>query len=178
MYAIIRTGGKQYRVEPNRSIRVEKLDGDAGSRITLNDVMLIGGNKPLIGTPTVQGAVVNVEVVEQTRNDTVLVFKKIRRHNHRRKNGHRQPITVLKVLEILRPGEASVLPAQKNIAVKSEAVETAAKVAPKTVKAAATKTAAKPVAAKAAAKAPAKATTAKSAPAAETPQTQSSDKAE
>jgi large subunit ribosomal protein L21 len=124
----------------------------------------------------VQGAVVNAEVVEQTRNDTVLVFKKIRRHNHRRKNGHRQPITVLKVLEILRPGEASVLPAQKDVAVKSEAVETAA--APKTVKAAATKTAAKPVAAKAAAKAPAKATTAKSAPKAEAPQTQSSDKAE
>ena len=176
MYAIIRTGGKQYRVEPNRSIRVEKLEGAAGSRIALSDVMLIGGDKPLIGTPTVQGAVVNAEVVEQTRNDTVLVFKKIRRHNHRRKNGHRQPITVLKVLEILRPGEASVLPAQKDVAVKSEAVETAA--AAKTVKAAATKTAAKPVAAKAAAKAPAKVTTAKSAPKAEAPQTQSSDKAE
>lgn len=167
MYAIIRTGGKQYRVEPNRSIRVEKLDGAAGSRITLNDVMLIGGDKPLIGTPTVQGAVVNAEVVEQTRNDTVLVFKKIRRHNHRRKNGHRQPITVLKVLEILRPGEASVLPAQKDVAVKSEAVETAT--AAKTVKAAATKTAA--AASKPAAKSSSKKV-------AEAPQTQSSDKAE
>lgn len=167
MYAIIRTGGKQYRVEPNRSIRVEKLDGAAGSRITLNDVMLIGGDKPLIGTPTVQGAVVNAEVVEQTRNDTVLVFKKIRRHNHRRKNGHRQPITVLKVLEILRPGEASVLPAQKDVAAKAEAVETAA--APKTVKAAATKTAA--AASKPAAKSSSKKV-------AEAQQTQSSDKAE
>jgi large subunit ribosomal protein L21 len=121
MYAIIRTGGKQYRVEANRNIRVEKIGGEAGSRMALNEVMMIGGDNAVIGTPTVQGAVVNVEVVEQTRNDTVLIFKKIRRHNYRRKNGHRQPMTVLKVLEILRPGQVSSLSSKAEVAV--EAVE-------------------------------------------------------
>jgi large subunit ribosomal protein L21 len=120
MYAIIRTGGKQYRVEANRNIRVEKIGGEAGSRMALNEVMMIGGDNAVIGTPTVQGAVVNVEVVEQTRNDTVLIFKKIRRHNYRRKNGHRQPMTVLKVLEILRPGQVSGLSAKAEVVAKTE----------------------------------------------------------
>lgn len=100
MYAIIRTGGKQYRVEANRNIRVEKIGGEAGSRMALNEVMMIGGDNAVIGTPTVQGAVVNVEVVEQTRNDTVLIFKKIRRHNYRRKNGHRQQLTTVRITGI------------------------------------------------------------------------------
>jgi large subunit ribosomal protein L21 len=106
MYAIVKTGGKQYRVAPGDVIRVEKLSAAAGSLIELDQVLLLGGADAgvQIGTPRIEGAAVSAAVLEQMRDDTVLVFKKKRRHNYRRKRGHRQHLTVLRIAEILPPG--------------------------------------------------------------------------
>ena len=101
MFAVIKTGGKQYRVEKDSVIRVEKLEAEAGKSIKLDDVLMIGdGAKTEIGAPIVKGASVSAEVVDQTRNRKILVFKKRRRHNSRTKNGHRQHQTILKVTKI------------------------------------------------------------------------------
>lgn len=97
MFAVIRTGGKQYTVAPQDVILVEKLEGAAGDKIVIGDVLAVGGK---IGAPLVKGASVNAEIVEQTRADKVLIFKKKRRHNYRRKNGHRQHLTALKITEV------------------------------------------------------------------------------
>lgn len=98
MYAIIRTGGKQYRVTPDATLTVEKLDAEPGAIITFHDVLALGGEGGLtLGAPTVPGASVQATVVEQTRGDKVIIFKKRRRQNSRRKNGHRQHMTVLKI---------------------------------------------------------------------------------
>ena len=107
MYAIVKTGGKQYRVVPGDVIRVEKLSAEAGSLIELDQVLMLGGDAGIqIGTPRIEGAAVSAAVLEQLRDDTVLVFKKKRRHNYRRKRGHRQHLTVLRIAEILPPGAA------------------------------------------------------------------------
>jgi large subunit ribosomal protein L21 len=101
MFAIIKTGGKQYKVAKNVKITVEKLEGNAGDTITLHDVLLVSdGSKTTIGAPVVAGATVTAELVEQTRDDKVIIFKKRRRQNSRRKNGHRQHKTVLKIVDI------------------------------------------------------------------------------
>lgn len=101
MYAVIRTGGKQFKVKNNDVIYVEKLVGNPGDKITLSDVLMVGGaTAPRIGTPTVKGAAVEAEIVEQMRDEKVIIFKKKRRHNYRRKNGHRQHLTALKIKEI------------------------------------------------------------------------------
>ena len=101
MFAVIRTGGKQYRVSPNDVLKVEKIEAEAGSTVTFTDVLAVGGEGKLtLGAPTVAGASVTATVVAQDKLDTVLIFKKRRRQNSRRKNGHRQPITVLRVSEI------------------------------------------------------------------------------
>ncbi len=101
MYAVIRTGGKQYRVAENDVIRVEKLAGETGSTITLDQVLMVGdGEQATVGTPTVNGATVTAEVLDQRKDKKVLVFKKKRRHSYRRKNGHRQTITVLRITGI------------------------------------------------------------------------------
>jgi len=98
MFAVIRTGGKQYRVAKDDVITVEKLAAEPGATIELSDVLLVGeGASAKTGTPTVAGASVSATVVEQTRGDKVLIFKKRRRHNYRRKNGHRQHLTVLRI---------------------------------------------------------------------------------
>jgi large subunit ribosomal protein L21 len=98
MFAVIRTGGKQYKVAKDDVITVEKLVGEPGSTVTLDDVLMVGeGASAKTKAP---GAQVTAEVVEQIRADKVLIFKKRRRHNYRRKNGHRQPLTVLKVTGI------------------------------------------------------------------------------
>jgi len=97
MFAVIRTGGKQYTVAPQDVILVEKLEGTAGDKIVINDV-LISGNK--VGSPNIAGAGVTAEILEQTRGEKVIIFKKKRRHNYRRKNGHRQHLTALRILEI------------------------------------------------------------------------------
>ena len=101
MFAVIRTGGKQYRVAPNDVLKVEKLEAEAGSTITFTDVLAVGrdGNITL-GAPIVPGATVTATVIAQDRLDTVIIFKKRRRQNSRRKNGHRQHVTVLRVAEI------------------------------------------------------------------------------
>ena len=99
-YAVIRTGGKQYRVEPGSVIRVEKLDGDVGATIEFTEVLLAGGDALRIGTPLVEGAVVRGEIVSHLRDKKVLIFKKKRRKNYRRRRGHRQSLTTVKVTEI------------------------------------------------------------------------------
>lgn len=101
MFAIIRTGGKQYKVSKDQTITVEKIEAEAGKKVELEDVLLItDGKKTTVGSPLVKGAKVTAEVVEQTRGDKVIVFKKQKRQNHRRKKGHRQQLTVLKITDI------------------------------------------------------------------------------
>ena len=101
MFAVIRTGGKQYRVSPNDVLKVEKLEAEAGTTVTFTDVLAVGGEGKLtIGSPVVAGASVTATVVAQDKLDTVIIFKKRRRQNSRRKNGHRQPVTILRVSEI------------------------------------------------------------------------------
>ncbi|MGQ5700954.1 50S ribosomal protein L21 [Sandaracinobacteroides sp. A072] len=97
MFAVVRTGGKQYRVAADDQIVVEKLDGEAGSKVTLEDVLLVSDGGALKDAGKVK---VMAEIVAQNRGDKVIIFKKRRRHNYRRKNGHRQYQTVLKILSI------------------------------------------------------------------------------
>ncbi len=101
MFAVIRTGGKQYRVTPDAVLKVEKLEAEAGSTVTFTDVLAVGGEGSLkLGAPVVAGASVTATVIAQDRLDKVLIFKKRRRQNSRRKNGHRQHVTVLRVSAI------------------------------------------------------------------------------
>ena len=103
MYAVIQTGGKQYRVEPGKTVLVEKLDGDKGTQVVFDQVLLVSsgdGGSVTVGKPTVSGAKVTGEIVEQTRGDKLVVFKFRRRKNYVRRNGHRQDLTVVKVAEI------------------------------------------------------------------------------
>ena len=97
MFAVVRTGGKQYRVAAGDKIVVEKLDGEAGAQVTLGDVLLAGEGSEL--KPT-EGLTVAAEIVAQAKGEKVIIFKKRRRHNYRRKNGHRQQHTILKILSI------------------------------------------------------------------------------
>jgi large subunit ribosomal protein L21 len=105
MFAVIRTGGKQYRVAADETLEVEKLSGEAGERITFSEVLMLGGETPQAGTPLVAGASVAAEIVEQRRGPKLIVFKKRRRQNSRRKNGHRQYFTLVRVTEILTDGK-------------------------------------------------------------------------
>ncbi|HMR32688.1 MAG TPA: 50S ribosomal protein L21 [Geminicoccaceae bacterium] len=101
MYAVIRTGGKQYRVATNQVIEVEKLDAEAGSTVELAEVLMVGeGDSATIGSPLVEGASVTATVLEQGKGPKLIVFKKRRRKNYRRKTGHRQKLTVLRVTDI------------------------------------------------------------------------------
>ena len=100
MFAVIQTGGKQYRVTQGDRLRVEKLIGDVGSPVTFDKVLLIGGDAVKVGTPLVSGASVSAEIVAQGRDKKIIVFKFRRRKNYRRKNGHRQPYTELKITSV------------------------------------------------------------------------------
>ncbi|KAF0172546.1 MAG: 50S ribosomal protein L21 [Hyphomonadaceae bacterium] len=101
MFAVIKTGGKQYRVAKDDVIVVEKLEGDAGKALSFGDVLLVAdGGKVSVGAPTVAGAKVTGELVEQRRGDKVIVFKKRRRSTYRRKQGHRQSETVVRITGI------------------------------------------------------------------------------
>ena len=101
MFAVIRTGGKQYRVTPDAVLKVEKLAGEPGETITFTDVLAVGTEAGItIGAPIVAGATVTATVIAQDRLDKVIIFKKRRRQNSRRKNGHRQHVTVLRVAGI------------------------------------------------------------------------------
>jgi large subunit ribosomal protein L21 len=101
MFAVIRTGGKQYRVTPDAVLKVEKLEAEAGSTVTFTDVLAVGGDGALkLGAPHIEGATVTATVIAQDRLAKVIIFKKRRRQNSRRKNGHRQCVTVLRVASI------------------------------------------------------------------------------
>jgi large subunit ribosomal protein L21 len=101
MFAVIKTGGKQYKVAADDVLEIEKLDVDAGETITFEEVLMVGGEAGVtVGTPVVNGATVTAEVVEQTRGPKVISFKKRRRQNSKRKRGHRQHLTVVKITGI------------------------------------------------------------------------------
>jgi large subunit ribosomal protein L21 len=119
MFAVIRTGGKQYRVTPNAVLKVEKLDAEAGGTITFTDVLAVGVDGNLtIGSPIVADASVTATVIAQDRLDKVIIFKKRRRQNSRRRNGHRQHVTVLRIGGINANGQTY------NAAVEAAPVET------------------------------------------------------
>ncbi|MBN2972344.1 50S ribosomal protein L21 [Roseomonas aeriglobus] len=122
MFAVVRTGGKQYRVAAGDKIVVEKIEGEAGSSVTLGDVLLAGEGSDL---KSVAGLTVAAEIVAQAKGEKVIVFKKRRRHNYRRKNGHRQNHTILKIVSI---GGSNEQKAKATKAKKADAapVETAA----------------------------------------------------
>ena len=100
MYAVIRTGGKQYRVSEGDTLRVEKLTGDVGSTIDISDVLMLGGDSPKIGKPIVAGASVKAEILAHNKAKKVIVFKFKKRKNYRKKRGHRQQYTEIKVTGI------------------------------------------------------------------------------
>ena len=105
MYAVIKTGGKQYRVAPDDVLTIEKVDGDAGAKVEFAEVLMIGGSEaPKLGTPLVSGAKVVAELVEQTRGPKVIAFKKRRRKNSRRKRGYRHEFSLIRITEILTEG--------------------------------------------------------------------------
>lgn len=119
MYAVVKTGGKQYRVAKNDVIKVEKLAGEAGTTVSLDTVLMVNdGKASTVGSPLIEGAVVTAEVLEQGRADKIVVFKKNRRKNYRRTKGHRQHQTVLRVTDILADGKKA---AKKASAKKAEA---------------------------------------------------------
>jgi large subunit ribosomal protein L21 len=173
MFAVIRTGGKQYRVAEDNVLRIDKIEGNRGDIIQFGEVLVLGGDKPQVGAgggavSAIAGASVAAEVIDQVRGDKVIAFKKRRRKNSRRKRGHRQDYTMVRISEILMDGakptkgprpkpERKVKPETvegdeaETSAEKATAKKTAAKKAP--AKKAAAKKAAKPAAKKAAPKA-------------------------
>lgn len=125
MYAVIVTSGKQYKVAENDVLKVDRLEAEVGSVIQFDQVLAIGGaNGELrLGTPTVAGAKISAEVLEQKKDAKIIVFKKKRRHNYRRKNGHRQFITVLRILDVSGKGGTERKIPVKKISPKIENTE-------------------------------------------------------
>jgi len=161
MYAVIKTGGKQYRVQPGDVIVVEKLDGEAGSNVSFGDVLMLGGDKGItLGAPMIAGATVAATLVETRKGEKIKIFKKIRRQGYRRTNGHRQMESVLRITGIEGAGEKAKWDGETSLMTKAEMNLRARGLAPRVEE-----TEAKP-AKKAAAPKPAKA---EAAPAAEKP---------
>ena len=104
MFAVIKTGGRQYRVVPNDVLEIGKIAGEVGTIVQLGEVLVVGGDTPVLGAPTVAGASVAAEVLDHKRGPKVIAFKKRRRKNSRRKRGHRQEYTVVRISEILTDG--------------------------------------------------------------------------
>ncbi len=135
MFAVIKTGGRQYRVVPDDVLEITKIPGDVGTIVQLGEVLMLGGETPTLGTPTVAGASVAAEVLQHKRGPKVIAFKKRRRKNSRRKRGYRDEITVLRITEILAEGaKPSIGPRPKREKVAAppaddgdEAPKTAAK---------------------------------------------------
>jgi large subunit ribosomal protein L21 len=169
MFAVIKTGGKQYRVAAEDVITIEKLPAEAGATVTFEEVLMVGdGDKATVGTPLVAGASVAGEVVEQTRGDKIRIFKKKRRKHYQRTAGHRQHLTVVKITDILTDGAKKAAPkaaskakapaekkaekAEDKPAAKAEAKAEAPKAEAKPAKAEAKKPAAKKAEPKAEAK--------------------------
>jgi len=154
MYALVKTGGKQYRVAKDDTILVERLAATEGEQVILNDVVMLGdGDKVTIGTPLVNGAAVSATVMRQTRGPKIIIFRRKRRKNHRRTQGHRQDLTLLKINDIaedaskLKPA-AKAAPAKKAAAKADATKKAAAPKAAATKKAAAKKAAPKKAAKK------------------------------
>jgi large subunit ribosomal protein L21 len=154
MFAVIKTGGRQYRVVPDDVLEIGKIAGDVGTIVQLGEVLVVGADTPVLGTPTVAGATVAAEVLDHKRGPKVIAFKKRRRKNSRRKRGYRDEITVLRITEILtdnaKPSIGPRPKREKVVAPAAEGDDEAPKAAKK--KAPAKKAAAKPAAKKAAAK--------------------------
>ncbi len=147
MFAVMKTGGKQYRVQAGDVLRVEKLAAEAGDKVQFNDVLMLGGDSPLLGVPLVKGAAVQAEVIEQIRGEKVIHFvKRRRKHGSQRTKGHRQYLTLVRVTDILAKGAdaSGVMAAVGAGSVPAaEKAAKAAKAAPKPSAKAATKPAAK-----------------------------------
>lgn len=109
MFAVIKTGGRQYRVVPDDVLEIGKIAGDVGTIVQLGEVLVLGGDAPVLGVPTVEGATVAAEVLQHKRGPKVISFKKRRRKNSRRKRGYRDEITVLRITEILADGKAPTI---------------------------------------------------------------------
>lgn len=144
MFAIVKTGGKQYKVQPDDIIKIEKIEGKEGSVVVLDEVIFVeDGKTTKVGAENSKGYGVAAEILEQKKDDKIIVFKKKRRHNYRRKKGHRQDVTVVKIKEVgkdLKPGKGSSdkkVAEKKETVAKSEKKETKSKPAAK--KAAGTK---------------------------------------
>lgn len=153
-FAVIKTGGKQYKVAANDVLKIEKLDAEAGTIVTFDQVLMVGDT---VGAPTVEGALVAAELIETRKQKTVIVFKKNRRHNYRRRNGHRQLLSTVRITEILVGGAKPTIAAKAKAAVPAaetvtEAKAPAKKAAPKKAAAETTETEAKAPAKKAPAK--------------------------
>jgi len=152
MYAVIQTGGKQYRVANGDVITVEKLEGEAGSTLAIAPVLMLDdGKETQVGTPIVEGAAVTAELVEQTRGKKIVVFKKKRRQGYQRTHGHRQDLTVLRIVDVTGKAKAPAKKGAKAAPKTEDAPTEAAEASP----AAEAKPAAKPAAKKPAAKKPA-----------------------
>src|SRR3982074_2530394 len=162
MFAVIKTGGRQYRVVPDDVLEIGKIAGDVGTIVQLGEVLVVGGDTPVLGTPTVAGATVAAEVLDHKRGPKVIAFKKRRRKNSRRKRGYRDEITVLRITEILTDNaKPSIGPRPKREKVVAPAADGDGDEAPKKApakKAVAKKAVAKKAVAK---KAPAKKAAAK-----------------
>ncbi|QGX98543.1 50S ribosomal protein L21 [Roseovarius faecimaris] len=105
MFAVLKTGGKQYKVQSGDTLKVEKLAADAGEKVQFNEILMLGGDTPVVGAPLVDGAAVQAEVIDQIKGDKVIHFvKRRRKHGSKRTKGHRQQLTVLRVTEILEKG--------------------------------------------------------------------------
>jgi large subunit ribosomal protein L21 len=164
MFAVIKTGGRQYRVVPNDVLEIGKIGGDVGTIVQLGEVLVVGGDTPVLGSPTVAGASVAAEVLDHKRGPKVIAFKKRRRKNSRRKRGYRDEITVLRITEILTDNaKPTVGPRPKKEKVAAAPAAEGDEAAPKAAKkkAPARKPAAKAAAKPAAKKAPAKKAAAK-----------------
>ncbi len=123
MYAVIKTGGKQYKVAKDDVIRVEKMAGEPGESVDFSEVLLVGDDDgQTVGAPLIEGATVAATVLEQKRDKKIIVFKKKRRQGYKRKNGHRQNLTVLRITDILAAGKKKAAPKKKAAAKKTEAV--------------------------------------------------------
>ncbi|GAA0650706.1 50S ribosomal protein L21 [Brevundimonas lenta] len=121
MYAVIKTGGKQYRVQPGDVIVVEKLDGDAGAAVNFGEVLMLGGDKGVtVGAPLIDGATVAATLVETRKGEKIKIFKKIRRQGYRRTNGHRQMETVLRITGIEGAGEKAKWDGETSLMTKAE----------------------------------------------------------
>ena len=113
MYAIIKTGGKQYRVQQGDELRVEKLDAQKGDKVVFDEVVAVGGDKLVVGTPFVEGYAVTAEVLTQGKGDKVVIYKYKAKKDYRRKNGHRQPFTLVKITDIGGAGKKAAKKADK-----------------------------------------------------------------